>query len=158
MRIIIDEELRDFITEDWIRTVLDVVDPTMLIGLTVKIIEPSKDDKYQGGFDSSGFDWDDVKLVEELARRTRMGSYIGEKTVEVYMRSGAWVYHSARKIFVMILYHEIYHANDPNVNEEWAPSLVESPYWDHPREVRARAYAHKTYHGLKNKRKVMMVK
>lgn len=156
-KIIIDDELRDIITEDWIRTVLSPIDPNMLTGLTVKIIEPSKDDKYQDAFDSSDFDWNDEKLRGEFGRRMLMGSCPGEKTAEVYIRRGAWRYSTARRTIIMNLYHEIYHANDPNINEEWSPNPVESPYWDHPREVRARKFAYKTFQRLKDKRGIIMV-
>ncbi len=157
LKLIIDDELSGIITEDWIRTVLAVVDPNMLTDLTIKIIEPSKDDKYQEMFDSPGFNWEDEKLREELGRRMRMGLYPGEKTVEVYMRRGAWMYYTARRTIIINLYHEIYHANDPNVNEEWKPNPVESPYWDHPREIRARNFANKTFQRIKDKRGVIMI-
>jgi len=157
MEIIIDEELRDIITEDWIRTVLDPIDPNMLIDLIVKIIEPSKDDKYQEMFDSPSFNWEDEKFREELGRRMRMGLCPSEKTAEVYIRRGAWRYSTARRTIIINLYHEIYHANDPNINEEWSPKPVESPYWDHPREIRARKFAGKTFQSLKDKRGIIMI-
>lgn len=156
MKIIIDEELRDIITEDWLRKVLDVVDPTMLTGLVLKIIEPSKDDKYQEIFDSPGFDWNDKKLTEELGRRLRLGTCPDKKTAEVYIRRGAWMYYGNRRGFVRSLYHEIYHANDPNINADWKPNHLENPYWDRPSEIRARKFTDKTFQQLKDKRGIIM--
>jgi len=40
MKLIVDEELRDFITEEWIRKILSVIPSEMLEGLTLRIIEP----------------------------------------------------------------------------------------------------------------------
>jgi len=57
---------------------------------------------------------------------------------------------------VKAFYHEVYHANDPERNEDWIPRIWEDPVWNHPREVRARAYSDKMFRKLKDKRKIIM--
>ncbi len=152
MNIIIDDELKDIITEDWIKKVLEAVNSGMLKDLTIRIIEPSKYDK-EGDWN----DWSDEETWKELGRRLRGGTYPGGKTVEIFMRRHAWTLYSARRFLVRMLYHEIYHANDPNIHEDWEPSGWESPYWDRPNEIRARDFEKKTFRCLKNKRGVIMM-
>ncbi len=156
MEIKIDDELKELITEDWVKNTLRVVDTDMLTDLTIKIIDPSKQDKYQEIFDSSDVNWEDEKLMEELARRMLMGFCPGEKIAELNIRRGAWMLYMARRAYTQALYHEVYHANDPNRDEDWEPEPWQDPVWNHPREVRARAFMNKMYRRLKDKRKIIM--
>lgn len=41
-------------------------------------------------------------------------------------------------------------------DEDWEPEPWQDPVWNHPREVRARAFMDKTYRRLNDKRKVIM--
>ena len=156
MEIIIDDELKPLITEDWVKNALEPVDPDMLTDLTIKIIDPSNCDKYHEAFDSGVYDPDDEELMEELSRRMTLGLCPAIKIAEIYLRRGAWVYYTVRRTIILTLFHEIYHANDPDLNEEWTPSILESPYRDHPREIRARKFAMKTFQQLRDKRKIIM--
>jgi len=152
MKIIIDEELKGILTRDWIKKVLKVVDPDMLKNLTIRVIEPRKYDK-----EVDWNDWSNEETRKELARRIRGGTYPGGKTVEVFMRRRAWAYYLNRRSLVRMLYHEIYHANDPNLHEEWEPSGWEDPYWNHPAEVRARTFEKRMFRQLKNKRGIILM-
>lgn len=156
MKIIIDDELKALVAKDWVKNVLRVVDPNMLTDLTIRIIDPSKHDKYQEIFSSPDSDWGNEKVRKELSRRRLMGFSPDEKIAELYIRRGAWIHYTARREYAKVLYHEIYHANDPNRDEDWEPKLWQDPVWNHPREVRARAFMDKTYRCLKDKRKVIM--
>ena len=152
MNIIIDDELKDLITEDWINKILEIVNPDMLKDLIIRIIEPSKYDR-----DMDFNDWSNEETLRELGRRLRGGTYPGGKTIEVFIRRSAWTFYSARRFLVRMLYHEIYHANDPNIHEDWEPRGWESPYWDRPNEVRARSFEKRMFRRLKNKRKIIMI-
>ena len=157
MRIIIDDELKAIITEDWVKNALGPVDPFMLNALTIKFIDPSKNDKFQDRLDATGWNLDSEELMEELGRRLTLGfCRFYEQIVELYIRPDAWKYYAVRRSIVIALYHEIYHVNDPESNQEWTPNTWESPYWDHPREIRARKFEKKTFQRLKGKRKIIM--
>ncbi len=151
MNILIDDELKDLITEDWIIKILEVVNPDMLKDLIIRVIEPSKYDK-EVDFN----DWSNEETLKELGRRLRGGTYPGGKTVELFVYRRAWTLYTMRRTLVRLLYHEIYHANDPNIDEDWEPSGWDHPYWDRPNEIRARTFERKTFRRLKDKRKIIM--
>lgn len=155
MNILIDEELVGIVTEEWIESVLSIVDPKMLENLTLRIIEPSKYDIHQDKIDSG--DWDDEDVRKEVGRRLQVGQCTGEKEAELYLRKTGWTYYRGRRDYARALFHEIYHANDLEKNEDWKPEHTwQDPVWNHPREVRARAFTDQMWRKLKNKRKIIM--
>jgi len=154
LNILIDDELKDIITEEWIGSVLNVIDPKMLDNLTLKIIEPSKYDNYQDKIDSGK--WDDEDVQREISRRRLLGFSPGPKEAELHIRRAAWSFYTVRRDLVKALYHEVYHANDPERNEDWRPGIWEHPVLNHTREVRATAYSEKIFRRLKDKRKIIM--
>jgi len=148
MKVFIDPELKDSVIEEWVRKVLNVVDGKLLDDLTVKIIEPTnKVDRFQ------------------------LGLCTGPKEVEVYGRKATWKYYDVKRDVAETLFHEVCHANDPADQETIKKTIIEEAkkriasgdamytldgeicmlVYNHPREVRARAFAEKMMRQVKEK-------
>ena len=119
-------------------------------GLTIKIIDPSKYDK-EVDFDN----WENEETKKELGRRLTLGRSPAPKEAEVYIRRSALAYYMSRSGMVRALFHEIYHANDPELIR--SDILIDSFKKEMlPTEIRAKKYADKMYQRLKDKRKIIM--
>jgi len=158
MEIIVDEELKDCVTEDWIKKILSVVPSEMLENLIVRIAEPTKYWKPLSERDLIE-NWDRQDVQRELSKRLTMGASPKPKEVEVKVVKKAWLYYRCRRDVARVLYHEVYHANDLNgLDEGKRVRLSMEEYENHPREVRARAFERKMFQCLKGKRKLFKLK
>jgi len=142
MRIDIDEQLTELVSEEWFGEVLSVVDEDLLRSLSIEIIEPTR---YWLPYSDKELKEklrpvDLEKYLRERQKRNRLGRCTGPKRVELYITEDRWT--KNRSDLEEALFHEVYHANDPEFPTE-APcrGLTLEGYLRSPREVRARAFA-----------------
>jgi hypothetical protein len=148
MKLEIDEELKDCITEEWLGKVLAVVPPKMLENLTLRIIEPH---------------WEPLEATEETIDEVNERfhwAFSPENQVAVLkVRKESWKYYSSKRAVAKTIYHEIFHANDlEDIKLPRNKQVSEEEYLNDPREIRARAFEKKMFRCLKHKRELFSLK